>query len=563
MRYPRLRGVAVAALALALATAAPGAFGARERLDLRHVILDLPGPPSKIIPVDLDRDGRRDLVVVVAYTEIEELGEDHLENLIQISRVIPTLFDRREARAYLATTSGEYELAGAPLPLPPSVLHLEAGPPSLGLVALTDDGLAWMRFEPDADGPVFRLVPLIEDPPVLAGSGSFFAELELVHDLDGDGIADVLLPSPGGLAVYLGTRTGISTEPAEHLDPGNEKRHGKQASRWYPFPEVREINGDGLPDLVFTRSLRSDQLRPVHVYLGAGEGRFRPLRQEPLDCHDRGTDLRRTTDPAGWPWPKNLAALRDLDGDGRAEVVTSEQQPRGDSMRKGLKDAKRPIHLYRFYDLGDDLSVEREPYLEMTALGHAMEGNLSDVDDDELGDLPFGMQQFVDLDGDGREDMITVTLEFSIFQVIKILATKRIGIGLNFHVYAQNADGSFSAVPDLDLSEKLKIDLNNLEIGRFAQFAGDFDGDGRHDFVHLGRGKVITIHRGQPGCRYPKDPDLSIKLAEEPAGLDLVRIEDLDGDGRSDIRITRPLSSDDPDVTAPVRLDLYLSGGGA
>ena len=88
LRYPRLRDVAVAALALA--TAAPGAFGARERLDLRHVILDLPGPPSKIIPIDLDRDGRRDLVIVVAYTEIEELGEDHVENLIQISRVIPT-----------------------------------------------------------------------------------------------------------------------------------------------------------------------------------------------------------------------------------------------------------------------------------------------------------------------------------------------------------------------------------------------------------------------------------------------------------------------------------------
>ena len=28
------------------------AFGARDRLALRHVSLDLPGPPSKVIPVD-------------------------------------------------------------------------------------------------------------------------------------------------------------------------------------------------------------------------------------------------------------------------------------------------------------------------------------------------------------------------------------------------------------------------------------------------------------------------------------------------------------------------------
>ena len=114
---------------------------------------------------------------------------------------------------------------------------------------------------------------------------------------------------------------------------------------------------------------------------------------------------------------------------------------------------------------------------------------------------------------------------------------------------------------DLDLSEKLKIDLNNLKVARFAQFAGDFDGDGRQDFVHLGRGKTVTVHAGQAGCRYPERPDLSIELDAEPVSLDLVRIEDLDADGRSDLRITRPIPFDDPDITAPVRLDLYLSGG--
>ena len=102
--------------------------------------------------------------------------------------------------------------------------------------------------------------------------------------------------------------------------------------------------------------------------------------------------------------------------------------------------------------------------------------------------------------------------------------------------------------------------LNNLKIGQISQFAGDFDGDGRRDFVHLGRGKDVTVHRGQPGCVYPAHPDLVIPLEEEPPSLDLVRIEDLDGDGRADIRITRPRESNDPDLSAPARLDLHLSG---
>jgi hypothetical protein len=535
-------------------------FAARERLELRRVSLDLPGPPARVLPWDLNGDGRQDLVVVVAYTEIEEVGEDFIEDLVQISRVIPTLFDRREVRAYLAVDDGGYELAGAPLELPLRVLHMEVGAAGLGVIALTDDGIAQLRFDSDPAGEItMRLEPAIADPPLLARTRRFYADLELVHDLDGDGIEDVLLPGSEAPTVYLGNASGLSTTPTQRIRlPLIADREGERTHRSYPLPEVVEVNGDSLPDLVFA-GLEYDRA-PIDVYLGSGGGRFRPLRQKPLDCHDRQSDLRLgVDDPEAWPWPRGLTAFGDLNGDGRAEVVTSIEKPRGDSWRKEMKDAKKPIQTFGFHELGDDLTVDADPYFEMKVIGHSMEGSLGD-DDDESGS-PFEFEQFIDLDGDGREDLITVTLDFSIFQVVKIMATKKIGIGLNFHVYAQQADGSFREVPDLDLSEKLKFDLNDLKIGRFAQFAGDFDGDGRQDFVHLGRGKLITVHRGQPGCVYPKDPDLAIELEEEPARLDLVRIEDLDGDGRADIRITRPLPIGDPDVTAPVRLELYLSGG--
>ena len=33
--------------------------------------------------------------------------------------------------------------------------------------------------------------------------------------------------------------------------------------------------------------------------------------------------------------------------------------------------------------------------------------------------------------------------------------------------------------------------------------------------------------------------------------------------GETDLRITRPLEQKDVDATAPVRLDLYMSGGGS
>ena len=79
--------------------------------------------------------------------------------------------------------------------------------------------------------------------------------------------------------------------------------------------------------------------------------------------------------------------------------------------------------------------------------------------------------------------------------------------------------------------------------------------------MHLGRGRKVTIHRGEAACRYPREPDLALELAEEPGSLELIRIRDLDGDGRSDLVHTRPLPQSDDDATAPVALDLYLSGG--
>jgi hypothetical protein len=530
----------------------------REQIELRHVALDLAGPPARVLPADLNGDGHLDLVIVVAYTEIQQISEDRIEDMIQFTRVIPTLFDRRQATAYLASAAGGYEVVGEPLELPLSVLHMEAGPPGVGLIALTDDGLSRVVFDPtSAEGSPLRLEPLIEDPPVLARTGSFYASLDLVRDLDGDGRGDVLLPTRDGLAVYLTTPQGLATSPVQRIQPyAGRKAASDPRRRWYPTPEVGHVNGDELPDLIFFRGNAGSQDR-IGVWLGTGGGRFRPLRDEPLDCHDHGSDLRKVTPhPDEYPWLTSVTAFRDIDGDRWAEAVVSVEQSRGDGWRKEMKDAKKPISNYRFHDLTDDVRIEADPYFEMQVIGHDMEGSFEDDDDADQRGSPFRLEQFVDLDADGLEDLVTITLDFSIFQVVKILATKKLGVGVHFHVFAQQADGSFHEVQDLDLSEKLKLDLNNLKIGRFGQFAGDFDGDGRKDFVHLGRGTTITVHRGQPGCNYPAKPDLSIELDHEPNSLDLVRIEDIDGDGRSDIRITRPMPLDDPDVTAPARLDL-------
>ena len=200
-----------------------------------------------------------------------------------------------------------------------------------------------------------------------------------------------------------------------------------------------------------------------------------------------------------------------------------------------------------------DFSLDPRPRSELVAVGHAFHGG------GEIA-LPGGFQ---DLDGDGRQDLVTVRLDFSLLQAARVLTTKRVSIALDFGLFCQAADGRFREVRGLDLGGTLQLDLDDLRIERLAQFAGDFDGDGRADFAQIGRGREVTIHRGRPGCVYDKAPDWRLTLDEPPGDLSLLQIADWNTDGRSDLLLIRklPVVAGAPqEERQRVALDLYLSG---
>jgi hypothetical protein len=524
---------------LASLLAAPFLIGAEPRpLALRHVTFDLPGPPVELVPADLNGDGLTDLLVPVVYTQYEENAYERVDGLIHITEVVPALLDRRELRGWLAQPDGTYRMVEPPLALPASVHSVEAGPPGAPAIALTDEGVATVRLRErsgsSGGGAELVLEPLISDPPVLAGSGSYLPGLEMASDLDGDRIPDLMLPARDGPAVYLAAGKGFAPAPASRLTmPGDESRAGGVIRRDYPIPRVEDVDADGHGDLVLENGESGGD--DIIVLRGLGSGRFAPPRTIRVGCLG-------APDSSG---DSDLIFFGDLDGDRRAEGVTSTEK--GDD--EGLKEAKEPHVDLRFHHLREDLTFDPAPYQEVEVRGYPFGGDFPD----------FNGSGFRDLDGDGRKDLVTITLDFSVLQIVRVLATKRVGIGLDFHVWAQDAGGRFHEVPGLDLSEKIQVDFNDLKLGRFAQFNGDFDGDGRIDFLHLGRGRTVTIHRGQPGCRYAPKPDLAIELTEEPEDLALVQVRDLDGDGRSDLAVTRPEKPEEPGASAHVKLDLYLS----
>jgi len=283
----------------------------------------------------------------------------------------------------------------------------------------------------------------------------------------------------------------------------------------------------------------------------ASEEDVREEDGEEEDTNEEDTDEEDEEDSP----TESIVYYGDLDGDGRAEYVTEEELDKGggDGMRAEMDAAKRPLMRYRLYRQQNDLSPAPDSFSTFSGEGYAFGGSPDFP-------LPGGFQ---DLDGDGRQDLVTMNLDFSLMQIVKIMTVKRIGIGLDFNIFCQGkaGEGQFEPVANLDLSGKFNLNLNNLKLGQISQFAGDFDGDGLADFVQMGRGRKVTIHLGRPGCRYPAAPDLTLQLEKAPADLSLVQVRDFDGDDLADLLVMQPQKAPDPGTSPPVRLDFYLSGG--
>ncbi|HVS65452.1 MAG TPA: VCBS repeat-containing protein [Thermoanaerobaculia bacterium] len=556
---PRIATIVVIAGSLA---ADPSVAQRRQRLDLVRLSIELPGIPAAVIPADLDGDGRGDLVVVLAYTEwsqisfSEEVEIDEVADVVEMMTVVPSLADRRELLVYRGLPGGGFEGAGAPWPLPRGVLGVEPGPPEQPVLVLHDGGAAALRI-PMEGGAEPRLEPVVEVRSVLSGSRSLLPQLGLTPDVDGDGERDLLVPRRDDVAVYLSHAGRIEPRLAGTIALPPRGRTGPAVGRVrsLPLPELRDVDGDRLPDALFLHPNASYERFWVARGRGGGAqvdpliapvGEWGDRREELLSELELGTGRSVELDDLQVAW------FGDLDGDGVAEYVLAEDLSDDEAgMRKGMKQAKNPPFRYRVLPSGADLSPAGEVRTTFEGLGYAFAG------DEEIR-LPGGFQ---DLDGDGRQDLVTITLDFSIFQAVRVLATRSLSIGMDFRVWCQQEDGGFRPVAGVDLSGKFKLDLDDLRLGQLSMFAGDFDGDGRADFVQMGRGRRVSIHRGESGCAYAERPDLVVELREEPRNLALVRVEDLDGDRLADLLVVQPLPWPRDGATQPVRLDLYVSGG--
>jgi hypothetical protein len=486
------RLAALASLGLLAWASAAGVHGEDpDAFPFRRYDLQVGGRITEVLPVDLDGDQREDLLVVRGREALVFFqGKDGSwpRRASQRFRFHPrtVLFD-----------VGDVDGDGLA-----EVVLLQAGQVRAYRLRQRPNGrlLYGLRTEVLVDVETFLERP-VEDE---------VRRKELLRDLDGDGDRDLLVPVRDGFSLLRNDGQGgfepptrLPTPPVAHLHPGRDRLSSQlSASYWFPNPILGQWDDGAELELVVAREALLEVFRPQ------GGERLQIERLGSWEIPDQKQLSLNVENPFELDFNTPLI-VRDLDGDARIDVSSTH-------VGQGI------TRIYR--NLGDPAEAFREPVQSIRAKGVTV--------------LSF----YNDLDGDGRADLVLPRMdEVSAWSVLKVLITRSVPVEVQIYYQRPDSAEMFPDEPDVVREIEVGVSLNSrgqgIKLGSsiVANF-GDFDGDGRKDFLYRTGPEELSLYRGLAGRT----------VAEEASGVVtipnvgdyrfcLARVRDLDADGRHDV----------------------------
>lgn len=451
--------------------------GARGEEIFEKKELRVEGRPLVAFPVRLDDAGRgRGLGVLVA-------------------RGVPPDQVREVA---IFPGSGEGPARRVPVPADVVAVDVANVDPAPGdeLVLVSARALRIVPSSGAAPGRVLPLSPPLPLPPRTRD----LSLLGTTRDWNGDGEPSILLPTAEG-ARLVGLRSGAVRSlampvEAEYftLDPTTVARDAFfYATLAWPSFGLGRDDEDGHPDL-FALSRYG-----VHVFRGGESGLpSAPSRTQTLRPFTAEEELR--------PKASHLQPMaRDLDGDGQTDLLL--HRTFGSLLRSEDK-----TEIFHNPGGGADLEAAASARLEP-----------------ESG---IGVLDAVDLDGDGRLELVQARIGFGVVQVLRILTTRNAQVELR----VDRLDGPGIRGVTRAWNDTLSVGLDFEQArpeGLLPTVDGDWNGDGRRDLLVGTSATEIAILLGAPG---PSGPGFSgSEIRQEVPAKGRALVADLDGDGLDDL----------------------------
>jgi hypothetical protein len=268
-----------------------------------------------------------------------------------------------------------------------------------------------------------------------------------------------------------------------------------------------DVDGDGRQDAVTTT--RHD----LRIFLGREDGSFPkvadrqiPLRRMEFRDHIRGSG-------------GVSAEVQDIDGDGLLDLMLSH-------VKGSLADAttRATIHMNK----GGTFDIEH-PDIEFVS------------------ESTLASNVLLDTDGDGRLELLRMSIAFSVLEVIETLMTQEVDVELE--VFRHDGDSILASKPWSRRKVEVGWSFDTFRpLGFVPTIFDDWNADGYTDFFSSGDGDAIEVYLGGRDSRYLKR---SGRQKLDTAGV--IRVGDIDGDRLSDFVIHDPHT-----VDAPVRVGRNL-----
>jgi len=205
---------------------------------------------------------------------------------------------------------------------------------------------------------------------------------------------------------------------------------------------------------------------------------------------------------------------RDLDGDTRADLILS-------TIQGGLMDGRSTTRVH--LNPGRGVELERPP-----AATRELHGGFSGVD-------------FVDLEGDGRLEILETSFDFGVMQLMRLLVTQRAETTVRILALDAGSPGGIRTLFEDQLA--LALDFKESRLAGLVPGFGDWNGDGLLD-LYVSRGSDAIAFR--LGSKKDGAPRFGSPLSRQPVPLasGTTRIADLNGDALDDVVA---FSSTDPE----------------
>ena len=138
--------------------------------------------------------------------------------------------------------------------------------------------------------------------------------------------------------------------------------------------------------------------------------------------------------------------------------------------------------------------------------------------------------QLVDLDGDGRPDLVVPYTSFGVFALIRMLTAKTAKVDFQIYPFDRKSR-KFAVEPVSERELKFRIPLAGDTDLQAVSLTADVTGDGKPDLIFGSSEDQLDIYPALGGGEFASNPAETVEV--RAAGV--MEAVDLDGKGRSDL----------------------------